>query len=195
MEVNIPISLGELIDKITILQIKRENVKDDSKLNNINKEFESLNKILISLELDENKFTPLYEELYKTNLKLWNIEDDSSAKFMSGVYELVEEKGMGGIGPGKGMGFAPFDPKEMGELRWGSPEIEGPENGDGDLKPPPLSFSMAMLSNVLFNKSAAIKTSPINGPLPSNLIIGFLVDRTLYRPFIISISMFFGIGG
>jgi len=62
---------------------------------------------------------------------------------------------MGGIGPGKGMGFAPFDPKEMGELRWGSPEIEGPENGDGDLKPPPLSFSMAMLSNVLFNKSAA----------------------------------------
>lgn len=68
---------------------------------------------------------------------------------------LVEEKGMGGIGPGKGMGFAPFDPKEMGELRWGSPEIEGPENGDGDLKPPPLSFSMAMLSNVLFNKSAA----------------------------------------
>tara|TARA_B100000131_G_C18125449_1_gene614506 strand:- start:44 stop:433 length:390 start_codon:yes stop_codon:yes gene_type:complete len=76
MEVNIPISIGELVDKITILQIKSENVKDDSKLKNINKEYESLNKILSSLELDENKFTPLYEELYKTNLKLWNIEDE-----------------------------------------------------------------------------------------------------------------------
>lgn len=76
MEVNIPISIGELVDKITILQIKSENVKDNSKLKNINKEFESLNKILSSLELDENKFTPLYEELYETNLKLWNIEDE-----------------------------------------------------------------------------------------------------------------------
>ena len=46
----------------------------------------------------------------------------------------------------------------MGKLRWGSPEVEGPENGDLDLKPPPLSFSMAMLSNVLFNKSSAKKS-------------------------------------
>ena len=70
------ISPGELIDKITILEIKMERIKDDTKLKNIQKEWESLNKsrtneILISVQLDE-----LTTELKEINETLWVIEDD-----------------------------------------------------------------------------------------------------------------------
>jgi len=70
------ISPGELIDKITILEIKMERIKDDTKLKNIQKEWDSLNQsrtneILISVKLDE-----LTTELKKINETLWVIEDD-----------------------------------------------------------------------------------------------------------------------
>jgi len=38
MKINVPISLGELLDKISILEIKNEKIKDENKLNNITKE-------------------------------------------------------------------------------------------------------------------------------------------------------------
>ena len=70
------ISPGELIDKITILEIKMERIKDDTKLKNIQKEWDSLNQsrtneILISVKLDK-----LTTELKKINETLWVIEDD-----------------------------------------------------------------------------------------------------------------------
>ena len=75
MKVNIPVSIGELVDKITILEIKSKNINESSKLENINKELGTLNNMLNSLNLDKEKLEPLYEQLYKTNLELWNIED------------------------------------------------------------------------------------------------------------------------
>lgn len=74
MNINIPISIGELIDKLTILQIKLKLVKDESKLKNINHEFESLNKIFKSLNLDAD-INDFYDELYDVNLTIWNLED------------------------------------------------------------------------------------------------------------------------
>ena len=69
------ISVGELLDKISILEIKQKNIKDEHKIKIISKELESLNN---SLKKDVN-FTDeiklLYEDLKKINLKLWNIED------------------------------------------------------------------------------------------------------------------------
>ena len=69
------ISVGELLDKISILEIKQKSIKDEQKIKIISKELESLNN---SLKKDVN-FTDeiklLYEDLRKINLKLWNIED------------------------------------------------------------------------------------------------------------------------
>ena len=69
------ISVGELLDKISILEIKQKSIKDEQKIKIISKELESLNN---NLKKDVN-FTDeiklLYEDLKKINLKLWNIED------------------------------------------------------------------------------------------------------------------------
>ena len=76
MDIKIKISLGELVDKITILQIKKEMIKDKSKIIKIEKELKHLEDILFS-KFPKNK--DLYEYLsnLKTiNKKLWNIEDE-----------------------------------------------------------------------------------------------------------------------
>lgn len=65
----INISIGELLDKISILEIKKENIVDLVKLSNIQKEFEMLQK-------EASKFPKiLYSELKEVNQKLWEIED------------------------------------------------------------------------------------------------------------------------
>ena len=69
------ISVGELLDKISILEIKQKNIKDEQKIKIISKELESLN---YSLKKDVNitdEIKSLYEDLKKINIKLWNIED------------------------------------------------------------------------------------------------------------------------
>ena len=70
------ISAGELLDKITILEIKKEKIKDSSKLNYINDEYnvlkEQFNKNIKSNEILEK----LFQSLKKINSKLWVIEDD-----------------------------------------------------------------------------------------------------------------------
>lgn len=76
MEVKIPISLGELFDKVSILEIKSEKISEKTKLSHIKKELESLKKIVSKLKLDENKIKPLYEKLKLTNSELWVIEDE-----------------------------------------------------------------------------------------------------------------------
>ena len=69
------ISAGELIDKITILEIKQEKIKDASKLQSIKTELASLQQTLnehITLDAEIKK---LLDELKKINFKLWDIED------------------------------------------------------------------------------------------------------------------------
>tara|TARA_B100000287_G_scaffold304719_1_gene287976 strand:- start:1842 stop:2228 length:387 start_codon:yes stop_codon:yes gene_type:complete len=75
MEVNIPVSLGELLDKISILEIKNKKILDDAKLVNIKKELSGLRKVLESSNINLSKINDLYEELYNINLELWGIED------------------------------------------------------------------------------------------------------------------------
>ena len=67
-----PISIGELIDKITILEIKQSKTSDHVKLENINKELALLAELYNSLHVDVSE---LKEELYKINSELWLIED------------------------------------------------------------------------------------------------------------------------
>jgi len=75
MEVNIPVSLGELLDKISILEIKNKKILDNTKLVNIKKELSGLRQVLESSNINLSEINDLYEELYKINLTLWDIED------------------------------------------------------------------------------------------------------------------------
>ena len=70
-----PISVGELIDKITILKIKSNLITDSDKLINIEKELQSLEELKDELNLDLDSVDPLQNELYKVNLELWHIEN------------------------------------------------------------------------------------------------------------------------
>ena len=74
MEIKIPVSVGELVDKITILEIKTKNVKETGKSKNIENELSKLN--LIYADLRNEKLDSHYEELKTINEKLWNIEDE-----------------------------------------------------------------------------------------------------------------------
>jgi len=70
-----PISVGELIDKITILIIKSRLIIDDDKLKNVERELQALEELKDTLNLDLDKLDPLENELYKVNLELWHIEN------------------------------------------------------------------------------------------------------------------------
>ena len=69
------ISAGELIDKITILEIKKEKISNKEKLIEVDKELVSLNKTLKKSINDESKISSFKKDLKNINLKLWDIED------------------------------------------------------------------------------------------------------------------------
>ena len=69
------ISAGELIDKITILEIKKEKISNKEKLVEVNKELISLNETLKKSINDESKILSFKNDLKNINLKLWDIED------------------------------------------------------------------------------------------------------------------------
>ena len=69
------ISAGELIDKITILEIKKIKISDTDKLKDINKELESLNQIFKKFIPDPSLIQKLIDKLKSINLKLWDIEN------------------------------------------------------------------------------------------------------------------------
>ena len=71
--VTIPVSVGELIDKYTILQIKRSKV-DDTKLKKVEHEMHALTP-LVSPYLAIDSLSVLYEDLLGVNSQLWNVED------------------------------------------------------------------------------------------------------------------------
>ena len=69
------ISAGELIDKITILEIKKEKISNKEKLVEVSKELFSLNETLKKSINDESKILSFKNDLKNINLKLWDIED------------------------------------------------------------------------------------------------------------------------
>jgi len=71
-KMKIEVSNGEIIDKLTILQIKLERVKDEAKLKNLRKEYDELVRMTSSIMSTSD---PLYKALYDINCELWDIED------------------------------------------------------------------------------------------------------------------------
>jgi predicted nucleic acid-binding Zn-ribbon protein len=68
----IEVSNGEIIDKLTIIQIKLERIKDKAKIINLRKEYDELKNAASSML---NPDDPLYKALYDVNCELWDIED------------------------------------------------------------------------------------------------------------------------
>ena len=76
MIINTPISLGELIDKISILQIKKKNIEDIEKQKLINDELTMLDKVLEKVLGNNSDIAEYLLQLIEINTKLWKIEDN-----------------------------------------------------------------------------------------------------------------------
>jgi len=76
MKVNTPISCGELIDKLSILKIKKAKIVDEQKLLQINKEYQYLKKTYLEILDKFPDLDDMFNSLYEINLKLWDIEDN-----------------------------------------------------------------------------------------------------------------------
>ena len=72
----VEVSIGELLDKISILEIKQEKIKDPEKLKFINNEYSILKDQLDKNIKSNDKLNDLYQSLKEINAKLWIIEDD-----------------------------------------------------------------------------------------------------------------------
>ena len=81
--VSVPISIGELCDKYTILQIKSEKISDVNKLNKIENEIRYLKPLIYQCKVSEDKLN----DLKKVNEKLWDIEDKIRIKESHSVYD------------------------------------------------------------------------------------------------------------
>jgi len=98
------ISAGELLDKITILEIKKEKINNKEKLEDINKELSSLTKTSNEKIPDKSKVKNLILNLKNINLKLWDIEegkrqaeknqkfDEDFIKLSRDVYKTNDER-------------------------------------------------------------------------------------------------------
>ncbi|MFZ9520971.1 MAG: DUF6165 family protein [Silvanigrellaceae bacterium] len=84
-EILVPVSVGELLDKITILQIKNERIKDPTKLVNIRKELDALVATCRKNAIDVAH--PLVGELKKINETLWVVEDDIRDKERAKLFD------------------------------------------------------------------------------------------------------------
>ena len=72
----VEVSVGELLDKISILEIKKEKIKDNSKLKFIDDEYNVLKEQLKNNVKNDEKLNKLFLSLKEINSKLWVIEDD-----------------------------------------------------------------------------------------------------------------------
>lgn len=75
MSIKIELSVGELLDKITILQIKAERIEDAAKLENVNKELSVLLSLWEASPYSQNDLKAQINELKAINEELWDIED------------------------------------------------------------------------------------------------------------------------
>ena len=75
MSIKIELSVGELLDKVTILQIKAERISDKEKLENINKELQVLTALWEASPYSKNDLDKNIDALKEVNNALWDIED------------------------------------------------------------------------------------------------------------------------
>ena len=96
MKILSDISAGELLDKLTILEIKMEKIKDEENKKEIKKEFDSLKKTQDESIKFTDEIKNLYKSLKTTNEKLWDVEDklriaEKDKRFDNVFTELARE--------------------------------------------------------------------------------------------------------
>ena len=96
MKILVPISVGELFDKLSILEIKKIKIKDKYKLKDINFELNELKQIIIKKNLNNKNNKDQYIKLFNINKRLWNIEDkkrsyEKTKKFDKKFIELARK--------------------------------------------------------------------------------------------------------
>ena len=106
-EILVPVSFGELLDKIAILQIKSERMADAAKLANVRKELEALQATWAAHPAAVQDIAGLRAELKAVNERLWVIEDDIRARVKKDINlalgsAYVEEKSYQDYGSGQG---------------------------------------------------------------------------------------------
>lgn len=79
-EITVPVSFGELLDKISILQIKSERMSDEAKLANVRRELSALEKTWMAHPSAGGDIVRLRAELKAVNERLWDIEDEVRLK-------------------------------------------------------------------------------------------------------------------
>ena len=75
-ELLIPVSVGELLDKITILEIKAQCITEPARQANVQRELATLKFVQLSLAHDHGHWEPMMLKLKMVNRQLWNVEDD-----------------------------------------------------------------------------------------------------------------------
>ncbi len=92
MSINIELSVGELLDKVTILQIKSERISDQLKLENINKELQVLTVLWEASPYSQSDLKENIQALKEVNEALWDIEDKirDKERDQSFDYEFIE---------------------------------------------------------------------------------------------------------
>ena len=86
MKILVEIAPGELIDKLTILEIKLEQITDQAKLANIAREHEILKNAYVAAIVEDEGLLDLRSKLKTINHRLWNIEDEIRAEERVGVF-------------------------------------------------------------------------------------------------------------
>ena len=86
MILNVPVSVGEVVDKVTILEIKSDRISDEAKLRNIRTELDQLHPMVSGGVFDSAEVTALFDGLRAVNGELWDIEDNIRAEEAAGRF-------------------------------------------------------------------------------------------------------------
>ena len=86
MILTVPVSVGEVVDKVTILEIKSQRISDEAKLENINAELDALRPLVSGGVFDSARVVELTDGLRAVNGELWDIEDNIRAEEAAGRF-------------------------------------------------------------------------------------------------------------
>ena len=86
MILSVPVSVGEVVDKVTILEIKSDRIADTDKLRNIATELDALRPLVSGGVFDTDEVVALTDALRAVNGELWDIEDDIRAEEAAGRF-------------------------------------------------------------------------------------------------------------
>lgn len=87
MNILIPVSIGELIDKLSILEIKLDKIQQEYKKINLQKEFNLLNEYFLKLKSEFENIYYFYQKIKKINEQIWDLQEISKEKIENNNFD------------------------------------------------------------------------------------------------------------